>query len=63
MDALLVSLIGISVLCTFYGIIKIALFARERSRKESAFDHRVRGRSGGRTNNDRRTRTEVYPQV
>ena len=63
MTTLLVSLIGISLLCTCYGIIKIIVFMRESTQKRSAFDHRAQGRRSARSSDDRRSRTEIYPQA
>ena len=56
MNSLLLTLLSLSALCTFYGIIKISLFAREYSYRRSVFDHRVEGRKAERRNEKRRTK-------
>jgi hypothetical protein len=63
MNTLLMSLVGLSVLCICYGIIKIALVVRESGQKRSAFEHRAQGRRSDHRSLDRRTKTEGYPQV
>jgi hypothetical protein len=55
MNTLILTLLSLSALIVFYGMIKIFILAREYNDRRSVFDHRIDGRKTEKRNENRRT--------
>lgn len=55
MNTLLLTLLSLSALCTFYGVIKLLLLARDYNYRRSVFDDRVEGRRRPERRTERRS--------